>query len=317
MNQAADPPGKSGIWRAAELSGLGVLRIAGPDAERFLQGQLSNDIARLAPGNAMLAGFHNPQGRVIALLHLVRTAPETLLAVVPQELIEPLLARLRRYVLRAKVRLEDASAQYRVQGLIGRAGEAADPNTATLIDLGGEPRRQLRLVSLSASPPAASAASIPAAGETSVPASPQEPAAALEWQRLDIAAGLPQVFARTSESFVAQMLNLDLLGAIAFDKGCYTGQEVIARAHYRGRVKRRMQRLRTRAPHALSPGDTARLADGRALKVVQSAALADGRCEFLAVTTLEPSASTAEEEDAAQGAVLDAEFLPLPYALPA
>ena len=308
MKQAADRRADVRSRRTAELSGLGVLRMGGPDAESFAQGQLSNDIARLAPGGALLAGCHNPQGRVIALLRVIRTAPETLLAVLPRELIEPLTARLRRYVLRAKVRLEDASPQYRVQGLIapGAGAAPADAAGTLTIDLGGEPRRQLQLVSRSAGAPDAG----------------DEAAAALEWQRLQIAAGLPQVYARTSESFLAQMLNLDLLDAIAFDKGCYTGQEVIARAHYRGRVKRRMQRLRTRAPQALAPGDTARLPDGRTLKVVDAVALEDGRCEFLAVTALgaaasgEPAASPAEEEDAAAGALLDAEFLSLPYALP-
>jgi folate-binding protein YgfZ len=106
------------------------------------------------------------------------------------------------------------------------------------------------------------------------------------WLRLDIAAGQPQVYAATSEEFVAQMLNLDALNAIAFDKGCYTGQEVIARAHYRGRVKRRMQRFVSRAACRLAPGDSGLLADGRAFKVVLAAQLPDGRCDFLAVAPL-------------------------------
>ena len=102
------------------------------------------------------------------------------------------------------------------------------------------------------------------------------------WRALDIAAGLPQVYASTSEAFVAQMLNLDVLGAIAFDKGCYTGQEVIARAHYRGRVKRRMQRFHLPAAQ-LRPGDTGDLPDGRSFKVVDAVTLADGSCDLLAV----------------------------------
>jgi folate-binding protein YgfZ len=90
------------------------------------------------------------------------------------------------------------------------------------------------------------------------------------WERADIAAGLPQVYAATSEAFVAQMLNLDLLGAIAFDKGCYTGQEVIARAHYRGRVKRRMQRWHNLSGTHLEPGQTAQAGDGRTVVVVRT-----------------------------------------------
>jgi folate-binding protein YgfZ len=137
------------------------------------------------------------------------------------------------------------------------------------------------------------------------------------WLRLQVEAGQPQVYGTTSEEFVAQMLNLDALGAIAFDKGCYTGQEVIARAHYRGRVKRRMQRFISREPVRLVPGDSGHLADGRAFKVVLAAQLADGRCDFLAVAPLPGG----ERDDAAAGAATPATPLladpaPLPYALP-
>jgi folate-binding Fe-S cluster repair protein YgfZ len=111
------------------------------------------------------------------------------------------------------------------------------------------------------------------------------------------------------------MLNLDLLGAIAFDKGCYTGQEVIARAHYRGRVKRRMQRFVTEAPAALQPGDAGALADGRAFRVVEAAQHPDGRCEFLAVSTLDAPDGEAEPSTPATR-VLGTVGLGLPYALP-
>jgi folate-binding protein YgfZ len=160
------------------------------------------------------------------------------------------------------------------------------------------------------------------------------------WLRLDIAAGLPQVYAATSEEFVAQMLNLDVLGGISFEKGCYTGQEVIARAHYRGRVKRRLQRFMSREPAKLAVGETGQLADGRSFKVVEAAELTNGRCEFLAVAPLAPGVAAAAEDDArpaaavsgparsgataaetgasaaAANAAIDAEQLPLPYALP-
>jgi folate-binding protein YgfZ len=130
---------------------------------------------------------------------------------------------------------------------------------------------------------------------------------------LDVAGGEPQVYAATSEEFIAQMLNLDALGAIAFDKGCYTGQEVIARAHYRGRVKRRMQRFVTHASHQLIPGSAGRLADGRAFKVVDAVKRADGACEFLAVTAL---AARDEAPADLATAPIEAQALPLPYSLP-
>jgi len=137
------------------------------------------------------------------------------------------------------------------------------------------------------------------------------------WLRLDIAAGQPQVHAATSEEFVAQMLNLDVLNAIAFDKGCYTGQEVIARAHYRGKVKRRMQRFVSRDACHLAPGEAGQLADGRAFKVVLAAQLADGRCDFLAVAALVGAArDEAVAVTAPAPATLVADQVSLPYSLP-
>jgi folate-binding protein YgfZ len=124
------------------------------------------------------------------------------------------------------------------------------------------------------------------------------------------------VYAATSEEFVAQMLNLDLLGAIALDKGCYTGQEVIARAHYRGRVKRRLQRFVTSAPQPLKAGDAGTLTDGRAFKVVDAVQRADRRCEFLAVAPLIEGEAAPALPEAASAGRLPAETLPLPYPLP-
>jgi folate-binding protein YgfZ len=131
-----------------------------------------------------------------------------------------------------------------------------------------------------------------------------------------IAAGLPQVYGATSEQFVAQMLNLDVIGAISFTKGCYTGQEVIARAHYRGRVKRRMQRFRSMEAVELAIGGTGTLRDGRSFRVVEAVALSDGRCEFLAVAPVTHGTEEATE-DAGAGSLIEAEQLTLPYELPA
>jgi hypothetical protein len=138
-----------------------------------------------------------------------------------------------------------------------------------------------------------------------------------QWRALDIAAGLPQVYTVTSGQFVAQMLNLDCIDAISFSKGCYTGQEVIARAHYRGRVKRRLQRFESLEPRQLAPGDAGRFEDGRAFKVVEALSRADGCSEFLAVAPLPDTARDAEDAAApADAQALRARALPLPYALP-
>jgi len=298
--------------QSVELDDLGVLRIAGADAARFLQGQLSNDLGRVSTERSALGGLHNPQGRTIALLRIVQLAPNDLLAVLPRELAASVAGRLSKYVLRAKVKVSDESQSWRVVGLIacGLAGgaqrpspEPADPGAplasapleayplgtgeqrrlgeSMVVCVGEQPVRWL-LIAPAAEPQASDTGASQAGGALphSVPVRREV------WRQLDIIAGLPQVYGATSEEFVAQMLNLDVVGAIAFDKGCYTGQEVIARAHYRGRVKRRLQRFRSRGPLDLKPGDAGELADGRAFKVAEAVQLEDGRCEFLAVAPL-------------------------------
>jgi hypothetical protein len=246
---------------ATGVSDLGAVRVQGPDAVTFLQGQVSNDVSLLTADHALLAGLHNPQGRVIALLQLFWIGADDVLAVLPRELAATVAARLAKYVLRAKVKVSDASGDWTAFGL---------RVTGTL--QGAHER---------------------------------------------IASGIPQVYAATSEQFVSQMLNLDVLNAISFTKGCYTGQEVIARAHYRGRVKRRMQRFRTLAPARLASGETGQLRDGRAFRVVDAVSVEDGRCEFLAVTTLAAGEDDGESPTAASATSLDVETLPLPYELPA
>ncbi len=254
----------SDIPSAASLTDLGAIRVRGADTVRFLQGQLSSDVTKLAATGSMLAGFHNPQGRVIALLRLISLAPEDILAILPRELASPVVARLSKYLLRAKAKIEDESAYWQISGLT--APPHATPADSVLVRIEQQSSRCWLLTAAdnAATPPGY--ATMEREG----------------WRALDIAAGLPQVYAATSEAFVAQMLNLDVLGAIAFDKGCYTGQEVIARAHYRGRVKRRMQRLQIPGAQ-LQPGDTGALPDGRSFKVVEAVTLADGSCDLLAV----------------------------------
>ena len=296
------------------LDSLGALRSRGADARAFLQGQLSNDMSRLAPGRALIAGYHNPQGRAVALVRLVQLADDDLLAVLPRELVAPLAARLGKYVLRSKVKLTDDSAQWRIDGVF------AGPDTplhAALLPEGADGVRRVadssvirmgestdRLLVLR--PAAASAIEGMA------------PGTAEEWRLGAVGAGEPQVYGATSEAFVAQMLNLDVLGGIAFDKGCYTGQEVIARAHYRGKVKRRMQRFVTEQPESLRPGDAGELPDGRSFRVVEAATRTDGRCEFLAVTATHRGGQESDVAESAPAAarVLGALPLPLPYALP-
>jgi folate-binding protein YgfZ len=319
------------------LASLGVLRARGADVVAFLQGQLSGDVAQLAAGRSLFTGYHNPQGRVIALLRLVQLAPDDVLAILPRELVASVVQRLAKFILRAKVKLADDSAAWTLTGLmVGDRGATGAP--------AAQPARGL--AALIEQLPAAVDGSATLAGSLAVRLAPPQarwllitpqsvalPPALLEcpaateeaWRRASVAAGEPEVVGATSEEFVAQMLNLDALGAIAFDKGCYTGQEVIARAHYRGRVKRRMQRFMASGSRLLHPGDAGELADGRPYKVVSAVSLAGAGCEFLAVAPLISAAPEAGNAAAASASApaaarsaprLEAAQLALPYALP-
>ena len=250
------------------LPDMGVLSAAGLDAGKFLQGQLSNEVAKLATGEAQLTALHTVQGRVQALLRLFRVHETLWVAVLPRELNADVLATLRKRLFRARVTLTDASADWQVLG-----ASAAPPNSMhARVDASG------RCMLLREA--AATASELLRSRD--------------DWRALDIAAGVPQVYASSQGVFVSQMLNLDLLGGIAFDKGCYIGQEIIARAHYRGRVKRRLQRFAFSSATAPAPGASVTLAAGESAQVVDA-----NRNEFLAVAGI-----------GATGA------LPLPYQLP-
>jgi len=278
-------------WRVITALDFGVLRARGPDAISFLQGQLSNDATRLQPGQLQLSGYHTPQGRAIALLHLMLLAPDDVLAILPLELVSVVVTRLKRFVLRAKVQITDDSARWQVLGFHG---------TTPLLPAGAvsAPYGRSRHLLVVPGSLEVDAASITGTRD--------------DWVACDIEEGLPQVYLATSEAFVAQMLNLDLIDGIALDKGCYTGQEIIARAHYRGQVKRRMQRFSSMIACTLVPGQTGTLGDGRDFKVVASVAQSDGRSEFLAVTNLDPEAHAQTQAQV----VIAAKQLDLPYALP-
>jgi len=282
--------GLRGIDLSAGPEPLGVISFSGTDAAAFLKGQLSAAAESLEVGASTLAGWHNPQGRSVALLAVVRTGQAEWLAVLPRELIPDVVPRLRKYVLRSKLKVEDLSDTVRVAGV--DAGPFGDDFAAAAWGT-----RRLLIV--------------PSAREIAF--EPSQDA----WLLDDIREGLPQVYQATSEAFVAQMLNLDLLGAIAFDKGCYTGQEIIARAHYRGRMKRRMQRWHNSSGTDLNPGDAARGPDGRALTVVRVARDEAGGQELLAIGIFGVTGTpeTAENTPADSGVVVSGP-MPLPYELP-
>jgi folate-binding protein YgfZ len=284
---------------SGRLTHLGILRFTGPDALSFLQGQVSNDTQRLTDNTALLAAYSSAQGRVVALIYLLPHS-SGVIAILPREILQPAMERMRKFILRAKVRIEDAGDSLVVAGHFG----AMPQSTGGYIEAEGVgvapvARDQNRHWLIAAPQKFASAVDTAEAQRIEN-----------EWRLADIRAGLPQIYGATSEAFVAQMLNLDLLDGISFSKGCYTGQEIIARTQHLGRIKRRMHRLLL-PPGTWSIGQALRLSDGRQgrlTEVIESG----GGIEALAVLTEEPS--PAADSDAAQIAVHATE-LPLPYPL--
>jgi len=237
----------------ARLSHTGVIAVIGADGPSFLHGQLSNDFDRIDASRARLAAYCSPKGRMLASLVGLRRDAETLWLTLRADVLAPTLKRLSMFVLRAKAKLSDASASLAVLGLAGATARAVLGDAAAslpvwgVLDLGDA--RAVRL------PDGGGQARFQWVGPNTeadalVAAHPALPLAAWDW--LEVASGVAPVVAATTEQFVPQMLNYELVGGVNFQKGCYPGQEIVARSQYRGTLKRRAQRVD--AAVELAPG---------------------------------------------------------------
>ncbi|KQW43358.1 MULTISPECIES: folate-binding protein YgfZ [unclassified Roseateles] len=215
------------------LGDWGVIRAQGADAASFLHGQLTQDFALLDRDHARLAGFCTAKGRLLATMVGWRGGDEEILLALPAETLAATLKRLSMFVMRAKCKLTDASAEFAVYGLLGaptaEAWTLVRDGDAVQIALPAEPEfgRALRVQ----------------------PASSPAPAGAVmspdDWAFAEAAAGMAWVRGATVEAFVPQMINFEVLGGVNFKKGCYPGQEIVARSQYRGTLKRRLQVFET------------------------------------------------------------------------
>ena len=284
------------------LAHLGALRVVGADASQFLQGQLSAEITALRPTQALLAACNSVQGRVQAVAWLVERDDGVAL-ILPESLLESVAARLRKYVLRAKVTVESGAGGL-TAGVLD-AGVLADVDELAA-DRAHAQHSGVSFVRLPGHTQILLLASSPSWSEPN-------PSSDLTWRLEHVRAGLPQVYPDTHEAFVAQMLNLDLLDAVSFTKGCYTGQEIIARTHYRGAIKRRMFRFRAPRPPP-APGTRIAAGDQHAGDVVEAVAVQDG-CELLAVVSLAQIEQRLALESST-GAVLERLALPYEVATP-
>jgi len=292
------------------LDTLGVIRAEGPDAASFLHGQLTQDFALLKPGEARLAALCSPKGRMLASFVGIRPAPEQVLLVCSRDLLAPTLKRLSMYVLRAKARLTDASAEFAVRGLAGAAIAAAgaDPLAAPGTCTAAGPAHVIALYP---------ADGVPRALWLAPEGTPAPQAPALDaglWAWSEVRSGVATLSAPVVEAFVPQMLNYESVGGVNFKKGCYPGQEVVARSQFRGTLKRRAYLVEADAPLAAGQEVFAEAdAQQPVGTVVQAAAGPDGG--WSALVSMQTSALEAGALHAAspQGPVLRLE--PLPYPL--
>jgi folate-binding protein YgfZ len=203
--------------RQFDLSGLGLLKINGGDSTRFLQGQLSCNVNAIASGSGVMGAHCNSQGRIISLFYAAKIHDDFYL-VMPKNLLPAAMAALKKYAPFFKSELTDASDSYHIIGTLSSTEHAS---ADAQITLPASSNRKILLIS---------------AEEYSTTNTETQH----EWQMLDILEGIPTIYAETSAKFLPHDINLPTLNAISFTKGCFTGQEIIARMHYRGKPKKHL-----------------------------------------------------------------------------
>lgn len=267
------------------LGHFGLLRFSGGDAGAFLQGQLTCDLNQVTPSGARFGGYCTPKGRLLADFLLFAT-PQEYLMHLPAELSAPIAGRLRKFVLRSRVSIESETG-LRTLGVAG-------PGAVDLLrqTIGEPPRMPLELVHygrvvLLRLPGAGFLVLAPMAEITQMwdrLAQKAVPAGTDCWDWLQIRAGIPWITGATQEQFVPQMVGLDAIGGVSFQKGCYPGQEIVARAHYLGEVKRRL--CSGHADDSARAGDTLVLAGRSCGTVVNAAPAPGGGSDLLAVVQI-------------------------------
>ncbi|WJW76742.1 folate-binding protein YgfZ [Thiohalobacter sp. IOR34] len=307
----------------ADLSHLALIAVHGEDAAEFLQGQLSNDIREVTPEHSQLSSYCNPKGRILATFRVFQRDGIYYLAL-PMELAEPILKRLQMFVLRAAVTLEEVTDTF---VHIGVSGDDAPRELENLLD------RLPQAVDEVVSQQLCTVLRIPGIHPRYEIYGPLDelkrlwdglnvrfaPVGEPAWGLLNVAAGLPVIYPQTSEAFVPQMVNLHLVGGVSFKKGCYPGQEVVARMQYLGKLKRRMYLAWVDAEQAPQPGDELYTPDNgeqSAGKIVEARPHPDGGYLLLAVIQISGADAGQIHLDSPEGPRLEFRDLPYPFSEP-
>lgn len=302
-----------------ELCGTGLIRIAGADARAFLHAQLTSDVLGLKTPRTQYGGYCTPKGRLIATF-LLWNLDESVMLQLPQRISEDVRARLSRYVLRLKATLSNATSDYALFGVFGagaaqpleRLIQTVPPELHAVVEHQGIAATRLGAERYAIVVPREHAGSV--RYTLSMLAREETDAA---WARLDVDHGIPVITTATQEEFVPQMVNLDLIGGVSYSKGCYPGQEIVARTHYLGRSKQRMHRVHLNGSGAMAPGDrlySSAFGVEQASGMIVNAAETESGYEALAVIQTAATASGDIRWRSPDGPALALKTLP--YAIP-
>jgi len=306
----------------SDLSHISLIKVTGSDASTFLQGQLTNNIDEVTTESSQLSGYCNQKGRLLACFRVFKNQDDLYLSV-PEELYEESFKRLRMYVMRSDVEFSNCSED---EVSIGFSGPDADNELSKHFqDVPQEADQVAHFANLSIIKLAGTQPRYQISGpidqiidlwqKLDVNAAPVGEDV---WNLLEIRAGIPNIYLQTVESFVPQMVNLELINGVSFKKGCYTGQEIVARMHYLGKLKRRMYRIQIDTSEPVqagtplfSPNTTSGQGTGN---IVIAAPSSDKGTEALAVIQISETENTKLRLSDANGPEI--KILEIPYEFP-
>ena len=301
-----------------DLSQFGTIKISGEEAQKFLQNLLSSDISAVSLKTAQLSSFNSPKGRMIATFLIWQQGADYYLQL-PRTLVAAMHKKLSMYVLRAKVKVSDVSDEIVCLGIAGSvAAEQVKQHCDITLEQDWDAGQQdgPSVIRISAQRYQINMAPQRAIALWDKLSKSAKAAGSGCWDWLNIRAGIPVVTPATQEQFVLQMANLDILGGVSFKKGCYPGQEIVARTHYLGKQKRRMFLAHVESDSAIAGNElfSAEMSGQPCGMVINASAAPGGGVDLLAVMQISSRETQKVHLQSAQGAVLD--FLPLPYSLP-
>ena len=299
-----------------DLSQQGVILFSGEEAQVFLHNQLTCDVAALERSRTTYGSYCTSKGRVLATFLLWRSGEDFFMQL-PSPLREPIQKQLSKFILRAKVKAADASSEWTVLGVAGAEAGRLVQRAAGSAPQGVHEVAQTRdamVIRLPGDRSEIVARRDAARGILDTLMSDAKKADPDYWSWLDIHAGVPVILPATQEAFVPQMLNLDLIGGVSLTKGCFPGQEIVARMHYRGTLKQRMYLANVAAADLPRPGErlySPSFGEQACGTIVNAAHSSEGGCDVLAVIQI----AVAEKGDvhwkSLDGPAL--KLLPLPY----